>query len=512
MKRERNLAWIWDGIHEKLSSVIATSRRKRSVLLVAGAWVAAIASVISVRALWSDEALSVRFADLPWAELCTIVRRFDPTFAMYYILLHVWIARGSSDVWDRFLSVFFATLTLPVVFRLAERIFDRRVAIAVCGALAVQTPFVHEAAEARPYALMTLGFALTMSLWYDASTNGRRYAGVFVAAVATIYAHVMTLLGLVALACASALPPRPARTVTLRLLIVGVCVAVATVPLAWLIVHAQTPQDHWEHNPNSIVAAVQLLAATVSGTIRILPLAIVLMATGFVASVRSGKRREGTMLVVLVALPIVELALASLVRPLFVPRYLAFVSVPEALLMGRGLVAAYDARAWRYAAVAAAAYLAVVGVASARRLTGDGYDWGAVANVVRANVRPDDGFALEPAYEFPPLRLALGDRLAGHVVFPQNDDLPAILQSSERIDARRARRMPKTFARFWLVRVVRQSTGPLAEPVLTVELARAYRLAHETRIPGDAGDIDVDLFERRPQPAVASPGNASSRA
>ncbi len=465
-----------------------------------------------MRALWSDEALSVRFADLPWAQLCSIVRRFDPTFAMYYMMLHVWVARGSSDVWDRFLSVLFATLTLPVAFRLAERIFDRRVAIAVCGALAVQTPFVHEAAEARPYALMTLGFAVTMTLWYDASTNDRRYVGVFVAAVATVYAHVMTILGLVALLCASALPPRPARLVSLRLLIVGVCVAIATLPLAWLIVHAQTPQDHWQRNPSSLVAAVQLLAATVSGTIRILPLAIALMAIGFVASARTGKHREGTMLMALVIIPIAELALASFVRPLFVPRYLAFVSVPEALLVGRGLVAAYDARAWRYAAVVAAAYLAVVGIASARRLTGDGYDWGAVANVIRANVRADDGLALEPAYEFPPLRLALGDRLPGHMIFPRNDDLPAILESSERVDAHRARAMPKTFARLWLVRVVRQSTGTLAEPALTVELARAYRLARETRISGDAGDVDVDLYERRPQSIVASPGNASSRA
>jgi hypothetical protein len=131
---------------------------------------------------------------------------------------------------------------------------------------------------------------------------------------------------------------------------------------------------------------------------------------------------------------------------------------------------------------------------------------------VRANVRAGDGFALEPAYEFPPLRLALGDRLAGRVIFPRDERLPAILQSSEHVDPLAARQMERTFERVWLVRVARQSAGPLAEGTLTAELDHKYRLVRETRIVAEAGEVDIDLYERKAQSFGGSPGNARSRA
>jgi hypothetical protein len=65
---------------------------------------------------------------------------------------------------------------LPLVYKLAIDIYDRRVAFVATAVLALSPPFLHEATEARPYAILTLGFVATLYAWRAAlRTDQRRW-------------------------------------------------------------------------------------------------------------------------------------------------------------------------------------------------------------------------------------------------------------------------------------------------------------------------------------------------
>ena len=468
-------------------------------LALLGIWFAVVASEISLRSFWLDETDSLRFAAMPWPQLWNAVGRFDPMFGEYYALLHLWNVVDTSVVWERSLSVAFATGTLAVSYRLASLAFGRRVAFAAVTVLALQPRFLHEATEARPYALVTFGFAVTLLLWQQALRDDRLFTflALCASALATIYAHAIVVLGLLTLAVSLAFPPYPRARVMRRMALVTIAVLLGTVPLLWLVVHAESPADHWQHNPDSIRAAFSAFGETFSGTLRPLPVALALFVTGIVALVRSGYRRDAVVLASLVVMPILGLATLSLVRPLFVPRYVAYISVPECIVIGRGLIAVWNARIWRPVALIAALYLAIVGIAGGRLLSGDGFDWGAVAAIVRSDVRDDDALAVLPAYDVDPLRFARGGALPGTLVFPRDVSLARLLEGNEHVRSNDARRLATRYQRIWIVREPAMAIGTLAQPEFVKALMHRYRLALTTSVRRNGSDVEIDRYDRR---------------
>jgi len=431
----------------------ATKRIDPASVGLACLWLAGVAAVVSVRGLWFDESVSARFASLPWPDMWKGVAELDPLFGEYYALLHIWTAAGSSVLWERLLSVVAGTATLPLVYKIAADIYDRRVAFVATAVLALSPPFLHEATEARPYAIMTLGFVATLYAWRAAlrTDQSRWYALLALASLATIYAQAIAFIGIAALVSTLLVEGRRPWRMYARLAIVFAVVAAGSLPLLWIVDHANDPLSHWQQNPTSFHEAIKLLAQTMSGTMPLmLPLAA-LLVVGYVQSVRSNRATDARALLLLIFLPIVALALISCVRPLFIARYLCYISVPEAILAGRAIVAGYESRVWRVAALASLAWLLVVGVVQTRRLTGSGYDWRGVAAALSQNVGPRDGVAVEPSFEIVPLRSALEGNIPGNVVYPKHEALRTLFAASERLSPTSIARTAGSVGRIWLV-------------------------------------------------------------
>ena len=109
------------------------------------------------RGFWIDEGLSVGIADRPLGDIPGVLRQ-DGSPPLYYLLLHVWLARRGrarrrACTACRCCS---PTLCVPVAFWAGWTLFGRRTAW-IAALLAAVNPFLTQyAQEGRMYALVTL--------------------------------------------------------------------------------------------------------------------------------------------------------------------------------------------------------------------------------------------------------------------------------------------------------------------------------------------------------------------
>ncbi len=135
-------------------------------LLMGGCVLAAVAIRawnLSHRPLWVDEAFSVLYASIDWAEVIEL-RRTGTNPPLYHFLLSLWVDLfGTSAGAMRALSVAFGVGSLWLVYRLGKRLAGVRVACAATLLLAFSNLAVAYSREARFYAL-TQFLALLASL------------------------------------------------------------------------------------------------------------------------------------------------------------------------------------------------------------------------------------------------------------------------------------------------------------------------------------------------------------
>jgi 4-amino-4-deoxy-L-arabinose transferase-like glycosyltransferase len=106
--------------------------------------------------LWGDEGWSFYFASMSLGEMIRLTAQ-DIHPPLYYALLSGWLRLvGSGPETARFLSILFGTLLVPVSYRVATRLFDRVVAVATGGLVALAPLAIYYSQEVRMYGLVTL--------------------------------------------------------------------------------------------------------------------------------------------------------------------------------------------------------------------------------------------------------------------------------------------------------------------------------------------------------------------
>ena len=166
---------------------------------------------LAAQSLWYDEAVSWYLTQMSLPQLTTWTAN-DIQPPLYYYLLWFWVRlAGTSEYALRFPSVLFATLTLPLLWRLARQLFGTLGAW-LALLLAFLSPFhVYYAQEARMYTLLTLLGLMSSSLWLQliealhrgvsapASRNIVWIAiGYAITMVAALYTHYFAVFLLVA--------------------------------------------------------------------------------------------------------------------------------------------------------------------------------------------------------------------------------------------------------------------------------------------------------------------------
>ena len=338
---------------------------------------------IGSKSLWGDETYSVALARSGWGELWHIVVNREANMSLYYVLLKLWTAFGSSETWVRSLSALFAVAAVPVVYALGARLFDRVTGVVAALLLAVDAFFVHYAQETRGYSLVLLLVALSTYLFVVALEEPAPgwIAAYALVSAAAVYAHFFAVFVLAAQGLTLLLTRRFRHRVWVGL--GGAVVLVA--PLLLFVAARNSDQISWivRPTPRDLVNSVEAIAG---GSRALLLAYAILVAVALAATLQ--RRTTWVLLVASVVVPVGGSFVLSYAKPIFLTRYL-IVSVPALVVLGAAGITRLRPR------VVGALALAAVLVLSARTLR---YwyadykkeDWRAATHLVLARDRPGD--------------------------------------------------------------------------------------------------------------------------
>lgn len=354
------------------------TQRKHSWVMVGLTGLAFAFRVVGLgfQGLWRDEVDAIRFATRTLSDLFGTFVTPGENGPLYFLLLRPWLElAGQSEFSLRFFSVACGVLAVPLVYRLARRLFpDLPFVPLISATLLTTSPYlVWYGQEGKMYALAVLLVLLSMDRYMAAIHGGgwRRWLAYAAATVAAFYVHLVAALIVPAQVLTYFLVLRAwrlgRRTVWLAALLVLALFAVVYLPLlVWQVPLLLEPG--W--TGFSFVPLHRMLAALLANYSlgimqgatwwKLAPFVMLLVAAG--AQVTDRERREtsvGVLLCWLLA-PVVILFLVSLRRPTFTSRYLIYI-VPAFLLVASTGVVAVSRRSRILAALLLISVLALNG-------------------------------------------------------------------------------------------------------------------------------------------------------
>jgi mannosyltransferase len=296
---------------------------------------------LTAKSFWLDEGLSVEIARLPWPRLLHALWFGDANMSLYLVLLRSWLTFGHSEGFIRSLSVLFSVATVPLIFFLGARLFGRRAGLLAALLLAINAYHIRYAQEARGYAMVVFfavlaTWLLARNLQDPSSAHWGIYAAV--CALAT-YSHFFGAL-LVPAHAISLLSRRreeiPWRKFVGNLLAYGAMI----LPIAiYVVLQAGTAPIAWVPplQPDSLLLHGVDFSGVYGRTLLTLDVLAIGIAAFGAARVRRIVEHTGdawgySLLFSWLVAPVVVVVTVSLVKPIFVPRYL-ILCLPALLLL-----------------------------------------------------------------------------------------------------------------------------------------------------------------------------------
>ena len=365
---------------------------------------------LSARSLWIDEAASISFATMPWRAFLRTLWDYQGNMALYYFVLRAWIHLGDTEFVVRSLSVLFAVLTIPAIYFLGARLFDRATGLTAAALLSVHSFHVHWSQEARGYSLLILLLVLATYFLVPAmeSGEGQGYWIAFaVTAALTFYAHIFAVFVLAAFAVSIA-SPKPFQVGTRTIVLVAILFEHLAAPMAlFVLVHHAGSQIAWLPRPSRGEVWEFLLLLTGQGGIALLVIYLLLVGMAFVRPDEAGEWDKEKWAVRLLFLwlvlpPLLTLA-ATPIKPLFYARYMVMCVPAIVLLAALGLTRLYKRAAARRWAGVAAVVLAMTlsGWGTYRyfvNLPKESTDWRAAVSYILQHQQPGDGVVIYRAH------------------------------------------------------------------------------------------------------------------
>lgn len=153
---------------------------------------------IDFQSLWLDEGYTLLFSGMPLPKLITVGGAHEHP-PLYYLLVHVVMSVHHSYLVPRFISVLAGTLSIPVLYALGARMFDRGVGIAAATFLAVSPFHFWFSDDGRAYELAGLFVLLSYLCLFRALDRSRiavwiSYAAMLAAGLYTEYTTALVLL------------------------------------------------------------------------------------------------------------------------------------------------------------------------------------------------------------------------------------------------------------------------------------------------------------------------------
>jgi mannosyltransferase len=394
-------------------------------MLVLGWW-----GIARDNSMGNDEVATRWAALLPLHELVHLLRNVDAVHGLYYLLMHGWMAVGTTPVVMRIPSVIAMAAAAALLVIIGRRLTGSGWAGLFAGLIMVTTPSISFYAQtARSYAMVfACVLAATLALLHAlaaeaAGEGGDRGRWVVYAGLVTLggYLNEMSLLVLAAHAVTVWLT-RYGRPVFERWFAAAAVGAALVLPLVLLSIKEHAALG-WVNPPGlsdirilvqdyfgveTVGAALLVICAVVA----LLPPAGAWRRAGGAARAGAGPEpawwRSGGVTLPSVALPLLVLPAAILMiesvllHPLYVDRYVLYGEAGAALLAGAGI---YRIGRWLHEASGRRVPVWLPGVIvclsvlalqlgpqyHVRRPDSRRYDYGGPSRYVGANARPGDG-------------------------------------------------------------------------------------------------------------------------
>ncbi|MGA5560314.1 glycosyltransferase family 39 protein [Streptomyces platensis] len=283
--------------------------------------------------MWRDEAATWQSAHRSLAEIGHMVGQVDVVHGLYYAVMHgVFALFGDSLVTLRLPSVLAAATACGLTALAGARLSECSVGVGAGLALAI-TPAVQEyAQEGRPYALVLAFVVLATRLLVGALERPdiRWWAGYAAAVLIAAWLNWFSLLALVAHGVTIVyIRPDRARYVGWALAASGAVVAALPVILTS---RAQVSQISWIKPLGLSTVLGVLTTVVIAALCTCLPHARV--SPSMREEAPHARLNLAAVALPLCAVPLVGLALISVVKPLYITRYVLFAYIGLALLIG----------------------------------------------------------------------------------------------------------------------------------------------------------------------------------
>jgi hypothetical protein len=355
---------------------------------------------LAAKSFWLDEAVSVELARLHWANFFLILWHREANMAAYYLVLRFWLLLGDTEGFVRGLSVLFSVATVPIIYFVGARLFGRTAGLLAAWLLAINAYHVRYAQEARGYAMVVfLAAVATLLLLQNVQAPlSARWGAYTAACVLAVYTHFYG--GLVVLAHVASLagvrqsdvPWRELRRSLVRF-------AFLVLPLGASVLHIGTSPVNWIPRVQASAVLKFFIALAGNNGARLLGLEAVTMLSAAYWAWNSWVQRERTLdgwgyglVFAWLFVPVLVVLAASLVRPLFLGRYLNPCLPGLILIVTAGIVRLRPAiLAWGLGGVISA--FSLLGVVSYYQKDFDinRDDWRAASSLIFDHAQPGDG-------------------------------------------------------------------------------------------------------------------------
>ncbi|MEW2451323.1 glycosyltransferase family 39 protein [Streptomyces parvulus] len=380
------------------AAAVAFLRRRPPLWSVPVGWTLALGlwGLSRQDSVWRDEAATWQVALRSAADIGHMLGRVDVVHGLYYLLMHgLFTCFGPGTTTLRLPSVLAMAVAAACVTVIGRRLAGARAGLVGGLALGLVPAVQFYLQEGRPYALITAGAGLSTLLLVTLLQGRGRTPHWAAYAAALLVCGLLNWLSLLILpAHAATLVWARATPAVLRRWAAASAVAVAGVLPLILFSRRQSGQVSW--------------IPPLTWHMMIGP--VVLLAIGALCALlsrpRAGRLSVAAVGLPLLAVPHLALAALSLVRPLFLDRYVLFSMLGLALLIGAGLSAAAAtlgsrfprASSWLVPVVVTAAVVALLPQALAKRSPASRVDdvLAAAADVSRVK-RPGDAVVFIPA-------------------------------------------------------------------------------------------------------------------
>jgi len=265
----------------------------------------------------------------------------------YYILLKIWASFfGDSEFAARFLSVMFSFCAIGMTYYIGVRLFDLKTGLSAGIILAVNAYFIEYSQEVKGYTLYL--FLSTASSYYfiDVLKNTRQKYCYYYIIISTlmVYNHFFGLL--ILLSQALSVPFLCHEKINLKMLLLCILsIAFLVAPVGLYILYMGGSELGWIRSPSLtdlINLFKKLTGDTGNGRLLLLYffpcfLALIISAQRFRESGLTELFWRYAFLLSWMLTPIATAFLFSLVKPVFIHRYLITSLIPLVLLVAVGL-------------------------------------------------------------------------------------------------------------------------------------------------------------------------------